>query len=132
MPPAEYRRVIANLGERVADFGDQHHGGYVAGVPTRFTADGYDDIDAGCDLAHRMISCPDQRRDGNIVLLPHVQHHLWRNTQSVSDQPDRMAECELQYCFCGATTQIVGKGDLLAADRFDVPGDPSGIDAMAL
>ena len=55
------------------------------------------DIDAGRDLAQRMLLGADQRRDGNAVLLAHVDHRLRRHAKRVGDQPDRVTERRLEH-----------------------------------
>src|SRR5579864_1265076 len=57
----------------------------------------HQNIDAGCDLAQRMLLCANQRCDGHAVLSSHLDHRLRRNAKCVRNQADRVTEGGLEY-----------------------------------
>jgi hypothetical protein len=81
---------------RLDHLGHQHHGRDLAAMAAGLGALHDENIDAGRDLAERMLLGTDQCRHRHAVLLAHLDHRLRRHAQRIGDQPDRMPERRIE------------------------------------
>ena len=66
-------------------------------MPARLATLHNEDIDPRRDLAQRMFLRADQRGDGHAVLLAQRDHRGRGDAQRVGDQPDGMAERDVEH-----------------------------------
>src|SRR3546814_6681238 len=66
-------------------------------------------VDPGARLRQRMIARAYQRRDRHIVPFAEVEHQLRRHAERVGDQPDRMAEGDLEQLRGAVLAHILAK-----------------------
>ncbi len=96
MPPAAQHRHVADLLDRLDHLRHQHHGRDLAAMAAGLGALHHEDVDAGRDLAQRVLLGADEGGDRHAVLPAHLDHRLRRHAQRIGDQPDRMVEGDLE------------------------------------
>ena len=91
-PRSEDRGRRADGIERRSHLGHQHHRCDLAAMTARFAARNDKDIDPGADLRQRMIAGADERGNRHTMPFAEFEHQLWRYTERVGDQANRMAK----------------------------------------
>ena len=90
-------RHVADRLDRLDHFRHQHHGRDLAAMAAGLGALYHEDIDAGRDLAQRVLLGADQGRNRHAVFPAHLDHGPGRYAESIGNQADRMAERSIEH-----------------------------------